>query len=665
MKSMSRFQSVRKLNLLFIFTFILIPYFQNCSPSFKSSTSDPNLIDMSSVSNPQGSAPLVLMGKSLYSQKCSACHGVFESSSLNGRVITAEKISNAFSIISAMAPMRGQFSNEQINSLSALFSNSSVTPPNSTPVSSFPCADVESEKNNSSEMIRLTGPELKATYQSLVSPAIWTSLSDVYYLLPTDNFDGLISNFVNTFSADQVDQISRFNEKLSLSVTSSNANLSAFFGSCATSTSFTQTCFNNFLNSKGSLFFRSALAADDASRIWGVITQTTNITDQQKVAVQMLFNDPRFMYHIEFGEGVADANGLLTLSAFEIANRIAYGMTSAPADALLWADAANGNLKQLANVMTHVDRLAQTAAFKNRVIQFAKFYTGQSQAAQAPTLADFTNGLNVSNLHVDAEAEFNEYISYIIFGSRGNLKDFFSSKAAFPKSVSMASVFGTSVWSSGSPQVASNHVGILSRPYLNLNPSPNAKYVQRGRRIRINMLCTDIPQPSAADLAARPTLSEQDLISLTRRQYVDRATMATTPGTACYACHSKMNQIGFATSQYDSAGRFVTSEKIYNNDNLFVATHAIDSSSVPNITEADGRNFMTVQDFQVALAESDSLQQCFSRKTLQFFTRRSENVNLDSCRLNKIDNQIKSGTPLVDVLTTTFKNSSVLYKRSK
>lgn len=602
-----------------------------------------------------------LLGQALYTSACASCHGAFAVSTLQGRTITSAIISTAInSKISSMKPLDGTLSTAQIDSLAALFPT--TTDPGSQATSSFVCPSTEAEKNNSAALLRLTGPELKNTYAALLPATIWNGLSSYYYMLPPDNFEGDINKFISIYTEDFANQISRFNEQVANQITLSNANVSAFFGSCATLTSFTKTCFDTFLTAKGPQIFRSALAADDNASLWTIVTQTTVVPTQLKILVQLLFNDPRFIYHIELGEGAADANGLIALTSYEVANRISYGMTSSPPDATLWADAVQNRLKTMAIVNTHIDRLAATSAYKNRITGLLKFYVGTEKANPAPTLADFMNGVNGTDLNLAATDEFNDFINYIVFTQQGTLRDLFTSRATFPRTPAMATVMGTTVWASGAALSAPNHAGILTKPYLHMVDDPNLKLVQRGKKIRINMLCSDVPQPSAADLAARPLLTESDLINLNRRAYIDKATLV---ASNCIACHSRMNQLGFATEHYDSIGRFITTEKIYNNSSVKVAEHTVISTSTPAITENDTRTFANVNDFQVALSQSNTLQQCFSRKAFQYLQRKADDLTKDSCRLNKLDTALKTNLPLANFFLENFKQQSILYKRSQ
>lgn len=604
----------------------------------------------------------VLLGRGLYDSKCASCHSAFEVSNLKGRTLTTGLIESAIKTkISAMKPLDGVVTTAQLDSIVSLFGTG--TDPGTDPVltSGFTCPSVEAEKNSSVQLTRLNGLELKNTYAAILSAAVWAGLSPHVYLLPPDQLNGDIKEFNPAYTADFTDQVSRFNEQVANLVVSNNTNVSGFFGSCATLTSFSKTCFDTFLSGKAPFIFRSALLSNDNSRIWTAVSRSTNIVEQLKITVQVLLNDPRFLYHLELGDSAVDANGLIALTSYEVANRLSYGMTSAPPDTALWADAVQNRLKSLATVSTHVDRISQTQAFRTRVINFVKFYMGAENTGTAPVgVTEFMSGINGNNLASAVTSEFEDYVGYVIFTLNGNLKDLFSSKVTFPKTAPLASIMGTSVWSSGSPMTAANHPGVLARPYLYLIDNPNLKLVQRGKRVRINMLCSDVPQPSASDLAGRTVLTEADLVNLNRRSYIDKATMS---AASCIVCHSKMNQLGFASENFDSIGRYRTTEKIYNESNVKVAEHPVVSSSTPKITENDTRTFATFAEFQTELAKSDTLHQCLSRKSFQFFQRSTEEISKDTCRLGRIDTLIKTDQPLIQVFKENFKLQSVLYKR--
>lgn len=645
-------------------TILTIVSFQNCSQiGFNTENSDQNVRNpsASSVASSFSGDSTELLGLALYDKTCSRCHGSFSISNLNGRIVTAEKVVNATNSISSMASLRGSLSSTQLSSLENIFNSTSSQSTQTSTISNFECAAGEAENSNSISMKRLTGSELQKTYKSIIPSSVWANLSSNLYLFPEDKLDGDILNFKQIFSASMVNQISRFNEELANQIVSTSTNISSFFGSCATVSSFSKTCFDTFLNSRGALVYRSAIASDDNSRIWSVASQATEITDKMKIVIQILFNDPRFLYHIEMGEGSANSSGLYKLTSYEIANRISYGMTGGPADSTLWAAAVSNSLKTITDVAMHVDRISQTTGFKDRIVELMKFYIGRGAIGGIPTNADFIAGLNVSNIDVAITNEFNEFIKYVIFVQKGTLRDLFLSQAAFPQTSALASVFNTSVWTSGSPVTAPNHYGLVSKPYFFYNTIPDLKLVQRGRSLRMNMLCSVVPQPSASDLAGRKELTENDLLNLTRRDFIDKATLQ---GPSCIACHSKMNPIGSVTENYDSLGRYSLTEKIFNSSGVLVAVHPVPTVTKPQIIETDLRSFGNLKEFQEALSDSDTLHKCFTRKSFQFFNRQIENISFDSCNLNKMDTQIKQGKPLLNFFVETFKRPSILYKRS-
>tara|TARA_B110001454_G_C12723074_1_gene435706 strand:- start:2260 stop:4197 length:1938 start_codon:yes stop_codon:yes gene_type:complete len=638
-------------SLLIVVSIFCIILFQNCGQNFKILEDG-----QAGLSSSQPESDILFAEKNIYANKCATCHGSFAISNLKNRIITKEKITNATNSITAMRFLKGALSEDQLAAIERLFAQ----PPTSSPlISSFECTSPEEEKNSSIDLIRLSGKELINTYKTLIPSTIWSNLSPYTYLLPTDSFSNKISTALSSYSQSQITRVSEFNDKLSSEITSTTSKIAAFFGSCASTTSFTKSCFDSFMNAKASRIYRSALATDELSTTWDAISTLSPVNDQLKTLIQILFNDPRFLYHLEIGDGSPTTNGLYPLSSYEIANRISYGMLESPPDDALWNDAVAGRLKSLPTISAHVDRMANSQSFQARIIQFMKFYIGKSPT-NPPASAEFLNGLNTSTLGADLETEFEDFIRYIVFTKKGNLSELFTSPAAFPKTSAVASIFGTSTTSSSTPVEAPNHSGIITRPFFVLATSPNVKSVQRGRAIRMNMLCTDIPQPSAEDLAARPTLTESDLLSLSSRHYIDKATLA---APSCIVCHSKMNQLGFTLGHYDSVGRFMTVEGIYNSSGTKVANHVIDSTTKPMITEIDNSQFAGAMDFQNSLYRSDVLQQCMTTKAFEFFSRQVANVSMDSCRLNKMDNAIKSGKSLFDFFNENFKQPSILYRR--
>lgn len=600
------------------------------------------------------------VSKNLYTNKCASCHSAFEVSNLKGRQISGATIESAIGKnISAMKILQGQLSPDQLEKIALLFSGGSIVGAVS---SSFECKSQKDESKFSSELIRLTGAELRNTYKALFSYELWSSMAPSYYLLPEDNLQGQITNFVSKFTVDTLEQMSRFNEALANKLVTNSTYVTDFFGSCATMTSFTKSCFDTFMSSRAQYVLRGQLTSDDSNDIWIALGQIASTEDKLKTLVQILLNDPRFLFHVELGDGSTPINSMQMLTSYEIANRLSYSILASPPDSALWADAAANKLKNFLVIGGHVDRLVSSPAFKDRIVEFVKFYVGVNLASNAPNHTEFLNGLSANQLDVDATNEFNKYINYIVFNKRGTFMDLMTSQMAFPATSNLAGVFNTSIAESAeTPVVAANHFGLLSRPYMNLVSTPHLKLVQRGKRIRVNMLCSDVPQPSATDLAARPTLSESDLITLNRRQYIDKATMSS---ASCIICHSKMNQLGFATENYDSLGRYITTQRIYNNNDLKVATFASISMSTPKITESDTRSFSNILDFETELAKSDTMQQCLSRKIFHFFQRKPEDLVFDSCRLNKIDNLIKKNVPFIDFVVENFKQQSIMYKRS-
>jgi hypothetical protein len=574
--------------------------------------------------------------------------------------MSAAIITGAFTKISSMNSLIGKLNDEQVTAIASLFTangGGGVIAQNSD----FKCDTPTAEKSTSILTRRLSAVELRNTYSAILSASVFSGLADSIGLLPSATPFGTGGQFNIPFSESNIDRISQFNEKVANLVIANNANIAAFFGTCATTASFTQACFNTFITARGPQILRSPITAADSTQFWTVSNQGTTVPAKLSILIQSLLNNPRFLYHVELGEGNADADGNISLSSHEIANRISYGMTASPPDSLLNAEIQKNSLKNIAVVSAQVDRIALLPAFKSQVREFAKFYVNRSAASVPISNASFLNGININGIDTAVNEEFDEFINHIVFTQRGTLKDLFTSKATFPKTAALATIYGTGVWTTGAaPMIAPNHTGILSKAFLNMSGSLNNRLVQRGRSMRLSMLCFEVPEPSASDLSERTILTEQEVINLSRRDYIDKATLI---APNCIACHSKMNQLGFATGNYDSLNRFITSERIFNANGVQVAQHNVVASTKPEFTSNDTRTFQDLNDFSTSFAETNAMQKCFATKTFQFFQWKPENVAQDSCRLNKIDTAIKQNVPLIQIFTENFKQQSMLYKR--
>ncbi len=226
-----------------------------------------------------------MRGAAVYtSSNCGACHGPDPAAKVSGidRGVTVAALTAAYARVGAMAGFQSSLSAANNADLAAYIASRVAPAPPRRPApapapapalrpvpappatggqttSSFVCPSTEAEKNSSTDLIRLTGPELRNTYAAILPAPIWSGLSNSLYLLPPDNLDGRIENFVRTYTDDAANQISRFNEQVASQITLSNANVSAFYGSCATLTSFPKACFDSFLTTKAQAFFARLL----------------------------------------------------------------------------------------------------------------------------------------------------------------------------------------------------------------------------------------------------------------------------------------------------------------------------------------------------------------------------------------------------------------------
>lgn len=599
-------------------------------------------------------------GQKLYQKNCQSCHMSLEVSSLKSIEMSNQRYLGAIDSISAMGFLKNRLSEKEINAIVALFKTNKDTI--DITESGFTCNkdSAASFYNSSIQLRRLSGKELSSSYQFFLGASVWNSLSNLTYLIPEDRIESNVSEFINEFSPDTLEKVSRFNKNAADKIVLTDASVKSFFGTCASLSSFSKSCFNSFFTSKGKRILKSPILSSESEAIWTLLNSESTVSLKLSLLVQVLFNHPRYLYHYEVGVASSLGQDIFQLDSYELGHRLSFGLMDSPPDDLLWQDIENGKILTDSVFQSHIERFVSTSAFNIKIKRFFRYYLGLIQANQPPTQSSFLGSISSESLTADAEHDFDSFINYVVFERNGTFADLFTTNASWIKNSNFAKVVGLSSFSATRPNTTLNHIGILAKPYFTMSGNLNTKMVSRGRLIRTNLLCSDVPQPTASDISMRPTLSESDLINLSQQAYVDKATMG---APSCIVCHSKMNAIGFLTNNFDSLGRFVTSEKIHNSSGTMLAEKPISINITPKIVESDLRSFSNLEEFQSGFSKSDLAQACFSRRVLQFSTLKSESIDKDSCQLSEIDTLVKSKASIKDVFLSRFKSSRFKYRK--
>jgi hypothetical protein len=155
-----------------------------------------------------------------------------------------------------------------------------------------------------------------------------------------------------------------------------------------------------------------------------------------------------------------------------------------------------------------------------------------------------------------------------------------------------------------------------------------ASPIKRGLNVIEHVLCQDIGLPPPSAPTSLPPITEE--IISTRLRTARTTEVA---GSTCTQCHSKFNSLGFAFENFDSLGRFRTTEAIYKNS-VVVGTVPVDSNIMT--AEITGTSVSTngPRQFVEELGVSDRAMMCFVKNLKRFEARVPASASAN-CQMNQ------------------------------
>ncbi len=325
-------------------------------------------------------------------------------------------------------------------------------------------------------------------------------------------------------------------------------------------------------------------------------------------AMQGVMASPEFLFLVEYKDGADERKQLL--DPFELAIRLAYFLTSAPPDDLLYADAKAGKLNSPEAVLAHTRRLIQSPAAQ----ALAENFTGQwlqlrtlgdmapddkQYTEWEPTLKDsmrketeqfflfvLQKGLPLTNFLHTNFTMLNSRLAHF-YGIPGVEGYEFR-----PVSLKPTDVRGGLL----------THASILTLTSDGIRTSP----VKRGTFLLENIF-GDPPPPPPNNV---PPVKETKGATLRERLASHREE------PACANCHAKIDPLGFALENFNAIGKWREKEE---DSGLPVDP----SGKMPN-----GSEFATFVEFRELLAQrADDVARCLTEKLLMYALGRPVEFN--------------------------------------
>jgi len=364
-----------------------------------------------------------------------------------------------------------------------------------------------------------------------------------------------------------------------------------FIGACATDENDVSnaTCVDTFINEFGTIAFRTPPTATELSEI------KTNAKNWRTLIARILLH-PRFLVHYE-RDGVKDAAGNYKLTDYEIESRLTSVFWKSSPDLQGLANVASGKLKTQAGLQAEATRILNSQKTRDAMWVFYRqwfattrlpaggaYDTGAGfEGMAAPLTASQLNGNSFLNAVLE---DGHQFLDYLTWTQPSTLETLFRSPLIFTTDPTLASIYGvsprTDVNAPPITDTSGHYPGILTRAMITQQkPSVNGdiNHIQRGVLILTNLLNMELGQP--ANFADQQ--QAQLVIPMTASTRTEIQTK--TGSGSCIGCHTTINPAGYALANYDSLGRYITTERRFrdvNNSGVAtqVASNPVDATAV-------------------------------------------------------------------------------------
>ncbi|HEU5073947.1 MAG TPA: DUF1592 domain-containing protein [Polyangiaceae bacterium] len=375
-------------------------------------------------------------------------------------------------------------------------------------------------------------------------------------------------------------------------------------------------CADAFIAEFGMRAFRRPLTPDEQDAFLVLFQQGPTLVmtgdafrDGVRLVVEAMLQSPHFLYRTELSTA-ADANGMIALTSWEIATRLAYFVQgSMPTDAL-FERASRDELRTVEQIRSAVEELLMSERANAQLVSFhAQAWNFNRYSRIAPDRDVFANAPTDI---VDSSRIASEHFVRDVIENGGGLSELLTAPYAFADAglAALYGLEGDAVPSSmaridldaGQRKGYLMQIGFLASHAYAVDTDP----IHRGVFVLRQLLCRDIPDPPPG--ASMTPLPETDEPIETTREEIELLT-----GQAgCFTCHLQINPPGFALEGFDAVGQVRTRE----ND------VPVDTSGTLELDDVDVA-FSGPLELVDALAASQEARACYASKWLEFAYGRS------------------------------------------
>jgi hypothetical protein len=425
-------------------------------------------------------------------------------------------------------------------------------------------------------------------------------------------------------------------------------------------------CVRDFISRIGRRVLRRPVADDEVEELFAVYESAAGIYSgtrdprqlpfQQGISMvlESLLQSPAFLYRVELGGGLAAADpdeddDAVPLNSWEMASRLSYFLWGTTPDDALLDLAEQGQLMTKEQVRVQAERMLEDPKARDAVAAFHQEWLDydrvQNVTKDMALYPEWSPAIGAA-----MREEMRVFVDHVVFDGEGDLRTLLTARYTFA-SPELGELYGAELDGdeSGLYRIdfpKGQHAGLLTMGailsyYAHTNQTSP---VHRGKLVRETFLC-DVLSPPPADVSFE--VPEPDENSTARERFAQHSADA-----SCAGCHRLMDPIGFGFEQFDTLGRFRTTEN----------GRSIDASGELVSTDIDGP-FNGVSDLAEKLADSEEVQACYAKMWFRYAYGRAE-AEEDACVVDEIERAFsKSNGSVKALLLSLTQTDAFLFRR--
>ena len=408
-------------------------------------------------------------------------------------------------------------------------------------------------------------------------------------------------------------------------------------------------CGGAFIAAFGKKAYRRPLDPDDVAALTAAFNagKATDLKTGIRLVIEVALQSPRFLYRVELGSAAQPGQAVVKLDDWEMASRLSYLLWHSMPDDALFAAAAAGTLTDAAGVQAQVRRMIDDPKARSVAADFNAQWLRVGEIGSVEKMTSVFPGYSAS-IAALMEQETTRFLDSVTWDGAGDLTTILTAPFTMVNGP-LASYYGMSGVTGAAfvkaPLDGTHRAGVLSQGgLLSLLAKANqTSPVHRGKFVREQLLCDQLPPPPANLMIKPPELSS----TLTTRQRFTQHSI----DPACTGCHHLMDPIGLGFESFDGAGVYRATEN----------GQPVDDSGEIKDSDVTGP-FHGVAEMAAKLASSEQVRSCVTAKWFRYGYGRGE-TDADACSMEALKAQFAAGGYKIrDLIIALTQTDAFLYR---